>query len=318
MLLSTSQIRGLIGTTLSAVPGGTPMRRLRPDAMFPLILILFATSAFAQLNRTAVSVQGSDLNTCAVAFPCRNFAAALMQTNAGGEIIALDSGGFGTVTVNRSVTIAAAPGVYAGITVPSGAIGVWVLAPAGTIVVVRGLNVKGVGGVVGIHLNSGQELHVENCVIDSFNEGIANYSPSSDHMTVSETTIRNVHNGITLSGPALIDHVTVKNVSNIGIESFGTGLLTVRNSVVTGGNAGFWAGSSTLAQMNIENCAAFDLLTGVGAGAGGHIRLSNSVVTRNTTGLILIGTGVFETFQNNHVRGNGTDVNGTLTQVSQN
>lgn len=283
-----------------------------------LTVVLIATSATAQLNRTAVSVQGSDLNTCAVASPCRNFAAALQQTNPGGEIIALDSGGFGTVTVERSVTIAAAPGAYAGITVPAGGIGVWILAPAGTIVVVRGLIVKGVGGLAGIHLNSGQELHVEQCVIDGFTTGVSSYSPSSDHLTVSDTIIRNVYNGISLSGPGLIEHVTVKNASNIGFESYGSGVVTVRDSVATGGTAGFVGASSATARMNIENCAAFDLNAGVSAGTGGVVRLSNSVISGNGTGLIQSGTGVLETFQNNHVRGNATQVNGNLTPVNQN
>ena len=82
------------------------------------LFALVASAGSAQLNRTAVSVTGLDTNACTPALPCRTFAAAQMQTNAGGEIIALDSGGYGPITVTKSLSVIAAPGVYAGITAP--------------------------------------------------------------------------------------------------------------------------------------------------------------------------------------------------------
>src|SRR2546423_10450808 len=94
-----------------------------------VMLLCIASPALAQLNRTAVSVQGSDLNTCAVSSPCRSFAAAYLQTNSGGEIVALDSGGFGTLNIYKSLKIIAAPGAYAGVAVPGGN-GFWVAAGA--------------------------------------------------------------------------------------------------------------------------------------------------------------------------------------------
>src|SRR4029434_3053615 len=80
------------------------------------IALLGAAPACAQLNRTAVSFAGDDANSCAPVAPRRRFDRAMSQTNANGEILVLDSAGYGPFTIDRSVTIQAAPGVYAGVT----------------------------------------------------------------------------------------------------------------------------------------------------------------------------------------------------------
>ncbi len=74
--------------------------------------------AFAQ--RTFVASSGADTNSCAITQPCRSFASAIALTAAGGEVIVLDSAGYGPVTITQSVSIIAPPGVYAGITAFAG------------------------------------------------------------------------------------------------------------------------------------------------------------------------------------------------------
>ena len=72
-------------------------------------------------QRTFVSTSGSDSSAiCAVSAPCRTFAKAITVTDDAGEVIAVESGGYGATAVNRSVSIIAPPGVYAGISVFSG------------------------------------------------------------------------------------------------------------------------------------------------------------------------------------------------------
>jgi hypothetical protein len=88
------------------------------------VLAAFAVSlpAHAASNRTFVASYGLDANAatnCALGAPCRTFAGALAATNPGGEILALDSAGYGPVTIDRSVSITGPDGVYAGITVPA-------------------------------------------------------------------------------------------------------------------------------------------------------------------------------------------------------
>ncbi len=131
------------------------LRVLRVAVAAALGLAL-APAAFAA-QRTFVSTSGSDSNACSLAAPCRSFATALVQTDVNGEIIVLDSGGYGTVTVNKAVKIQSPAGVYAGLSVASGT-GITVNAPGAT-VVLRGLTVNGQGGTTGITFSAGSKLH---------------------------------------------------------------------------------------------------------------------------------------------------------------
>lgn len=72
------------------------------------------------MQRSFVASYGNDANPCSVTLPCRSFNAALAQTVAGGEVIALDSAGYGTMTITQSASVIAPAGVYAGISVFSG------------------------------------------------------------------------------------------------------------------------------------------------------------------------------------------------------
>src|SRR5437868_3307208 len=64
-----------------------------------------ATPASAQATRTWVSGVGDDVNPCSRTAPCKTFAGAISKTAAGGEISVLDPGGFGAVTVTKSISI---------------------------------------------------------------------------------------------------------------------------------------------------------------------------------------------------------------------
>src|SRR4030088_2574564 len=64
-----------------------------------------AASLQAQATRTWVSGVGDDANPCSRTAPCKTFAGAISKTAAGGEIDCLDPGGFGAVTITKSITI---------------------------------------------------------------------------------------------------------------------------------------------------------------------------------------------------------------------
>src|SRR5688572_11878090 len=75
-------------------------------ALVSVAVVLFgASAASAQATRTWVSGVGNDVNPCSRTAPCKTFAGALIKTAAGGEISVLDPGGFGTVTINKAITI---------------------------------------------------------------------------------------------------------------------------------------------------------------------------------------------------------------------
>src|SRR5438270_11789369 len=71
---------------------------------FGASLIAWLPDAQAQ-TRTWVSGVGDDLNPCSRTAPCKTFAGAISKTAAGGKINCLDPGGFGAVTITKSIEI---------------------------------------------------------------------------------------------------------------------------------------------------------------------------------------------------------------------
>src|SRR5688572_32386552 len=83
------------------------MRRIALLAVVTGLFLPFLASlpAHAQATRTWVSGVGDDANPCSRTAPCKTFAGAISKTAAGGEINCLDPGGFGAVTITKSITI---------------------------------------------------------------------------------------------------------------------------------------------------------------------------------------------------------------------
>src|SRR4051812_7752309 len=122
-----------------------------------------ATPAFAQATRTWVSGVGDDVNPCSRTAPCKTFAGAISKTAAGGEINCLDPGGFGAVTITKSLTISCQ---YTEGGALAGGNGVVVNAAATDVVVLRGLDFFGVNPPTnGIRFIAGGALHVQDCTI---------------------------------------------------------------------------------------------------------------------------------------------------------
>jgi len=141
-----------------------------------VILAIVAAADAHAAQRTFVASSGLDTNPCSLPQPCRTFGAAIAMASDGGEVVVLDSAGYGTFAVTKSVTITAPAGIYAGISVPVNQHGADVDAP-GAVVVLRGLSFNGmlVGGVntnEGIHFAHGAELHVERCEISGMYVGL--------------------------------------------------------------------------------------------------------------------------------------------------
>src|SRR5436305_2021408 len=67
--------------------------------------VLAAAPPHAQGARPSGFGGGGDVNPCSRTAPCKTFAGAISKTAAGGEIDCLDPGGFGAVTITKSITI---------------------------------------------------------------------------------------------------------------------------------------------------------------------------------------------------------------------
>src|SRR5882724_7002010 len=135
-------------------------------------VLALSSVANAQATRTWVSGVGDDANPCSRTAPCKTFAGAISKTAAGGEIDALDPGGYGTVTITKAITIDGGGGQVASVLASGGTTnGIIVAAEASDIVTLRNLRINGVegtpsgGGLHGIRYLSGAALHIEDCNI---------------------------------------------------------------------------------------------------------------------------------------------------------
>src|SRR2546422_8111094 len=157
---------------------------MKKSALIAVSLIALAALPALAVPRVFVSGLGNDANPGSITSPKRSFTSALTVTDAGGEIVVLDSAGYGPVTINKSVSIISPTGVYAGITVTSGD-GITVSAGASAKVILRGLAINGAGGTNGINITSAGAVHIENCVVSGMsNLGIVSDLPSTSPLRV--------------------------------------------------------------------------------------------------------------------------------------
>src|SRR3712207_8357645 len=87
-----------------------------------VFILAISAVAQAQATRTWVSGVGDDVNPCSRTAPCKTWAGAISKTAAGGEIDALDPGGYGTLTITKSITVDGTDGAGWGSTLNSGGI----------------------------------------------------------------------------------------------------------------------------------------------------------------------------------------------------
>jgi hypothetical protein len=173
--------------------------------------------AHAQATRTWVSGVGDDANPCSRTAPCKTFAGAISKTAAQGEINVIDPGGFGAVTITKSITISSI-GVEGGVLV-SGTNGIVVAAGPSDVVMLEGLDIEGLGtGLDGVRVNSGLKVYVKNSKIHHFlNNGINMFSSTSGaQLYVKDTFI--FQNG-TLNSAPLTGGININGngVGNVGV-----------------------------------------------------------------------------------------------------
>ena len=283
------------------------------------LLVTASAPVYAQATRTWVSGVGDDANPCSRTAPCKTFAGAISKTAAKGEINVLDPGGFGGVTITKSITILS-EGMIAGVLV-SGTNGIIVNAATTDVVVLRGLDIEGLDtGLNGIRFIAGGQLHVENCTINNFQKGILFEPNSAAQLFVKDSTIRNndhatngggIHLKPVVGGTvnAVIDNVRLEH-NLFGLRAEAGVTATINRSVAAGNVA---AGFSTLttataAVVNLSDSVSTFNSAGVTAnGANALIRLTDTVLTQNAVGIQSVNGGIISSFGNNQNRGNTSD-----------
>jgi Right handed beta helix region len=256
---------------------------------FILVLCMSAGSmiAMAQATRTWVSGVGDDANPCSRTAPCKTLAGAISKTATGGEINILDPGGFGAVTITKSITIDG--GGIIGSILSSATNGIIVNAP-NSLVTIRNFSINGAGttlGINGIRVIAVKKLLVENCILANFSaNGIDFNSTTAADIMINNTTITNASGGISFVGPSsstgsagstIIDGCHILSIQNNGIN-IGSGTGTISNSVISG-------------------CSI-----GVKSNTGATAHLSGNIITNNATAFQ--GPGTITSAKNNSVTGN--------------
>jgi hypothetical protein len=280
-------------------------------------------------QRAFVSSLGNDTNAgtgCILTAPCRSFQTAHGVVDAGGEIVALDAAGYAPVTITKSVTIIGNPGFVTGISVATGH-GV-TIATAGVNVVLRNLNINGVGGNQGVSMTSGSSLTLENCVVSNLITGV--FVGASAKVRIVNSVFRGNTSGVDLVGIVSGDVLDSQFLGNsyVGLELergvSGTSTVAVSNSVASGNGVGFmnYAYQGGTARMSLirstgANNDAHGFLNVTDASSTALMTVGSSMATGNQMGFRNNGAGAtFQSFGNNIVRQNGEDTNGTITAVS--
>jgi hypothetical protein len=304
-----------------------------------IFTLTVASMAQAQATRTWVSGVGDDVNPCSRTAPCKTFAGAISKTAAGGEIDCLDPGGFGAVTLTKSIVIDGTTGAGFGSILASSVNGVNIndsaTATPGTIIVrLRNLSINGAGttlGLNGVNFTSGATVHVENCRIMNFSgDGIRKATSTAGRLIVQDTTITDcASDGIELAGTnaandaVSVDHVNITRCGN-GLKVSNRASVGISNSVISlnnasGSSAGVIANSVVVGGgiIDVENCQINFNSVGVQPNANQVIRLSNTHMTGNGNALNFAG-GTIGTYNNNRIFGNaGGEAFASLTDIQQ-
>jgi hypothetical protein len=297
-----------------------------------LLVFMIGLASIAQAQtRTWVSGVGDDLNPCSRTAPCKTFAGAISKTSAGGEIDCLDPGGFGTVTITKSITIDGTTGAGFGSILAAGTNGVNVndsatATPNTIIVMLKNLSINGAStGFDGIRFIAGKTLYVEGCHIFGFRgnstnsdgiEILVNSAAATFAVHVKDTKIENntgnaIRQGVT-AGTLNASYDNLRLASNANGLSATGGTGNISNSVIdTNSSSGLAASGGAV--INANNNIVTTNGTGISSATGSTVRISLNAVHRNTTGLS--NTATMNTCSNNKVYGNTTDVSGAVVAV---
>ena len=288
--------------------------------LFATLLMTFASPVFAQATRTWVSGVGDDVNPCSRTAPCKTFAGAISKTAAGGEINVLDSGGFGAVTITKSITIDGS-GAHASI-LAANVSGV-IVNGAGITVTLRNLSINGANTTAGsgIRIINADAVNIDHVVVENF----AGSPPSAGRGVAIETSTANVRVTITNSdfynnfgvgihsNPSagnvvlVVDNVRVQKGDYSSIQLRANTKASINRATLTNSRlgGGLTAELGTVAAY-VSNSVLSNNAYGVFNGNGGAptVVLQDNVITGNTVDGIKINDGNVFSYGNNAIQGN--------------
>jgi hypothetical protein len=246
-------------------------------ALVSLATLAIAVPALAASQRTFVASFGIDVGTCALLAPCRSFNFAISQTNAGGEVIILDTAGYGGMTITKSIKIIGPSGVYGGISVLGGAsptTGIVINAGDTDVVTLRGLDISGVPAVppvlplplIGVDIQNVGAVHIEKSSIGNFTQDtsacIHAVAAKPLAIFVNDSFLRDCRNGIFVDGTGpddasrislVVDNTRIEHMVNttaggtVAVNLNDAVVASFRNSVLSWGGDGLLAHNTNTA-----------------------------------------------------------------------
>jgi hypothetical protein len=292
-----------------------------------LVIALQAAPTHAQATRTWVSGVGDDANPCSRTAPCKTFAGAISKTAPSGEIDCLDPGGFGAVTITKSITIDCGGTFGSVLAALTNGINI---NGAGITVNLRNLSINGAGsGLIGINFISGNSLTLTNVNIMNFNAGSAIgvlFAPNAANTILEVNNSVITSNGIApttgggivvqpaVGGNAVVvisDSRLENNSDAVKANSVSGGVtMTVRESTLAnnrGSGINSISGNAIILMVDRATISNNFQNGVVSSGGNSLVRINASAISGNATGVSSVAGGVLRSYKNNAINGNGVD-----------
>lgn len=191
-------------------------------ALGVMCILSLSAGASAQATRTWVSGVGDDVNPCSRTAPCKTFAGAYPKTAAGGQINVLDPGGYGGVTIGKSLSVIA-NGVTAGVLVLGD--GVVINAGESDSIYLEGLDFEGESSSAsGVRIMQAGKVVIRNSTIRNFRKTSNGAGVDVQSATPVDVLLENV--------------ILSNNLKGIYAKSLVSQRILARNSTVFGNTSG--------------------------------------------------------------------------------
>lgn len=291
-------------------------------ALAVLGLAWLSLSLTGQAQTFISARNGVDAGTCPLTAPCRNVGYALTQTGEGGVVSVIDSGLYDPFTVNKTITVQAAPGIAAVITRNSVGAGVTIAADNLERITVRGLTLNlpnnlfspGPGAAsAGFDVTGSGTVALERCFVSGFMTGVN--ARMTGQLFLRDLQLSGGMTGILLHSNYLALRASLERCvasryeTGLSIASVPSAVMrvTVIDSQFSGNTFGVKVapGEGTTASVNFEQCTLANNRTGLSAeGAGVTVRMANSTITDNGFGLVVATNAALLSRGDNTVEGN--------------
>lgn len=308
-------------------------------AIIAACAMLWSAPAAAQATRTWISGVGDDANPCSRTAPCKTFQGAISKTAAGGEINCLDPGGFGSLTITKSISLIC-DNTESGVLVA--ATNAFIINSTTAVVTISGFDFEGLGqtgvaGVNGIYILDAAVVHIRNTRIRGFRNGYGiNFQPQNansqlfvDNVTISESggsATPTASGGINISpaagrtANATITNSQIVDNTNVGIRADTTGIVgsvinaSVDRVTLSNNGVGILAkapnGTGTVKLMLTDSQITLNAGQGLianGTATSANARVGNTTITNNGTGILVLSAAKVWSYGDNRLDGNTTD-----------